>query len=130
MSNKIKLLTLYKEQLITFLDELIEQFPHEGDLVVLRVFFGNQIDTETVINIFIDRIKANSDQLRYMIKERNEKFFLEHDVFSGTDQERVSHFKKLWLSEDLDSDTKVIIWNWIDTFVTIADKYIEECETN
>ena len=83
MSNKIKLLNLYKELLITFLDELIEQFPHEGDLVLLRVFFGNQIDTETVINIFIERINHNSNQLRHMIKERNETFFLEHDVLSG-----------------------------------------------
>lgn len=123
MSTKIKLLSLYKEQLITFLDELIEQFPREGDLVILRVFFGNQIDTATVIEIFLERINANSNQLRKMIKERNETFFLEHDAFYGTDQSKVSHFRNLWLSNDLDDETKITIWNWIDIFVSIADKY-------
>lgn len=126
MSTKIKLLSLYKEQLITFLDELIEQFPREGDLVILRIFFGNQIDTSTVIDIFLERINANSNQLRKMIKERNETFFLEHDAFYGTDQSKVSHFRNLWLSNDLDDETKVTIWNWIDIFVSIADKYIKE----
>lgn len=126
MSIKIKLLSLYKEQLITFLDELIEQFPREGDLVILRVFFGNQIDTATVIEIFLERINDNSNQLRKMIKERNETFFLEHDAFYGTDQSKVSHFRNLWLSNDLDDETKTTIWNWIDIFVSIADKYIKE----
>jgi len=126
MSTKIKLLSLYKEQLITFLDELIEQFPREGDLVILRIFFGNQIDTATVIDIFLERINANSNQLRKMIKERNETFFLEHDAFYGTDQSKVSHFRNLWLSNDLDDETKVTIWNWIDIFVSIADKYSKE----
>jgi L-arabinose isomerase len=126
MSTKIKLLSLYKEQLITFLDELIEQFPIEGDLVILRIFFGNQIDTATVIDIFLERINTNSNQLRKMIKERNETFFLEHDAFYGTDQSKVSHFRNLWLSNDLDDETKVTIWNWIDIFVSIADKYSKE----
>lgn len=126
MSTKIKLLSLYKEQLIEFLDELIEQFPSEGDLVILRVFFGNQIDTATVIEIFLERINADSNQLRKMIKERNETFFLEHDAFYGTDQSKVSHFRNLWLSNDLDEETKITIWNWIDIFVSIADKYSKE----
>jgi len=126
MSTKIKLLALYKEQLITFLDELIEQFPREGDLVILRVFFGNQIDTATVIEIFLERINDNSNQLRKMIKERNETFFLEHDAFYGTDQSKVSHFRNLWLSNDLDDETKTTIWNWVDIFVSIADKYSKE----
>lgn len=126
MSTKIKLLSLYKEQLIAFLDELIEQFPSEGDLVILRVFFGNQIDTSTVIEIFLERINDNSNQLRKMIKERNETFFLEHDAFYGTDQSKVSHFRNLWLSNDLDDETKITIWNWIDIFVSIADKYSKE----
>ena len=126
MSTKIKLLSLYKEQLITFLDELIEQFPIEGYLVILRIFFGNQIDTATVIDIFLERINTNSNQLRKMIKERNETFFLEHDAFYGTDQSKVSHFRNLWLSNDLDDETKVTIWNWIDIFVSIADKYSKE----
>lgn len=126
MNTKIKLLSLYKDQLITFLDELIEQFPSEGDLVILRVFFGNQIDTATVIDVFLDRINDNSNQLRKMIKERNETFFLEHDTFYGTDQSKVSHFRNLWLSNDLDDETKSTIWTWIDTFVSIADKYSKE----
>ena len=43
MSDQIQILKDFKSQLLTFVDELISQFPSEGDLVILRVFIDNQI---------------------------------------------------------------------------------------
>ena len=60
-----------------------------------------------------------------MIKDRNELFFLESNIFDSISKSKVLHFKKLWRSEQLDDDNKQIIWKWVDSFVYLADKYIK-----
>ena len=74
--NKLDILSHFHKQLIKFFDELIEQFPNEGDLVVARIFFTNKISPQDIMNIFIQKINSNEQQLRKMVKERNEEFFL------------------------------------------------------
>ena len=123
--SEIEVLNEFKNQLINFFDELISQFPNEGDLVIVRLFFSNQCPIQDAMNVFIKKIEMNNQQLRNMIKERNEKFFLEHNVFEGLDENKTSHFKKIWLSGNLDDEDKKIIWNWVDVFVYLADKYIK-----
>lgn len=125
--SDIEVLIEFKKQLINFLDELIAQFPEEGDIVVLRLFISNQMEIIEVMNLFITLITKNDNEFRIMIKERNETFFLEYDIFDliGRQKtEKVGHFKKLWRSGRLDKDDKNIIWKWVDTFVFLGDKYI------
>ena len=126
MSSQIDTLREFKSQLITFIDELISQFPQEGDLVILRVYIDNQAEVKQVMEGFIYKISRNDNQLRGMIKQRNEVFFIEHDVFSSesVSQQKISHFKKLWLSGQLDDEDKNVIWSWIDAFVFLTEKYI------
>jgi len=120
-----EILLEFKNQLIFFFDELIGQFPQEGDLVVIRLFISNQIPIQDAINIFNHKINKNDKELRKMVKERNEIFFLEHNIFDTLGKQKVSHFKKLWLSGCLDEDDKNEIWNWVDAFVYLGDKYIK-----
>ena len=121
--SEFEILTEFKTQLISFFDELIEQFPEEGDLVVFRLFLSNQIPIKDVMNIFIHKINTNDKQLKNMIKERNEIFFLEYNIFENITKEKVNHFKKLWRSCRLDDEDKQVIWNWIDAFVYLSDTY-------
>lgn len=125
MSESEVLLIEFKTQLIVFFDELISQFPQEGDLIVLRLFLSNQIDIRDVMNIFNHKINTNDQELRRMIKDRNESFFLEHNIFDNLGKDKISHFKKLWLSGHLDPEDKQVIWNWIDAFVYLGDKYMK-----
>jgi hypothetical protein len=127
MSSQIEILKEFKSQLLTFVDELITQFPQEGDLVILRVYIDNQAEIKQVMEGFIYKINCNDNQLREMIKQKNEVFFIEHDVFSheNLSKEKINHFKKLWLSGQLDEEDKNVIWSWIDAFVFLADKYIK-----
>ena len=127
MPSQIDILKDFKKQLLNFIDELISQFPLEGDLVILRVFIDNQVETKTVMDGFIFKINTNDNQLRNMISQRNEMFFIEHDVFtvSNVNPDKVRHFKKLWLSGSLDTDDKTIIWEWIDLFVHLSNQYIK-----
>ena len=38
----------FKNALISFLDELIGQFPQEGDLVIFRIFLKAALDPKTL----------------------------------------------------------------------------------
>jgi hypothetical protein len=58
-----------------------------------------------------------------MVKERNEVFFLEHNIFDNLGKDKIVHFKRLWRSDCLDEQDKKVICNWIDAFVYLGDKY-------
>ncbi len=113
----------YRKQLLLFFDELIGQFPHEGDLVVARLFLANQIQIKDVMDMFLFKLTTNDSELKKMVKERNERFFLEHSLFDGLGKDKANHFKKLWRSGQLDDEDKAVIWNWIDAFVYLSEKY-------
>ena len=115
----------FKNNLITFFDELIDQFPTEADLVIIRIFLKDQIAIAKVINIFNNTINKDGQKFKKMIKDRNENFFLESNIFDSISKTKIVHFKKLWRSNSLDDDDKKIIWKWIDSFVYLGEKYIK-----
>ena len=126
MTNKqlthqhIKLLGEFRNNLVSFLDELIEQFPAEGDLVAIRIFLADQVPIVDIMHMFVKRVLP----IRDMAKARDEKFFLENDVlFVQASSTKVSYFKELWISSMLDEDDRQTIWRWFDLFINISDKY-------
>ena len=121
--SETEILIEFKSQLVAFFDELIGQFPEQGDLVVVRLFLSTQIPIKDVMDELNFRINTNNQELKKMIKERNETFFLDHNLFDILGKEKVSIFKHIWRSNQLDSDDKKIIWEWIDTFIYFAEKY-------
>jgi hypothetical protein len=121
--SEIEVLTEFKTQLISFFDELIGQFPLEGDLVIVRLFFANQIPIQDVMNNFNHKINTNDQELRKMIKNRNEAFFLENNIFDNLGKDKINNIKKIWRSDRLDKEDKEVIWNWIDAFMYLGDKY-------
>lgn len=123
-----EILSEFKTQLLNFFDELIGQFPREGDLVIARLFLANQIPIKEVMETFIHKINTNNNELREMVKLRNESFFLEHSVFMEIDKNKVNNFKRLWRSGQLDKEDKKVIWNWIDAFIYLSDKYAKEIQ--
>jgi hypothetical protein len=121
--SELEVLIEFKTQLISFFDELIGQFPQEGDLVVIRLFMASQIPIKDAMNVFNHKINTNEQMLRKMVKNRDEVFFLEHNIFDHLGKEKISHFKKLWRSGRLDDEDKEVIWNWVDAFIYLGDKY-------
>ena len=118
--NRIQILTDFKNNLVNFFDELIEQFPEEGDLVVIRIFLNDQIPIVEIMNTFIVKILPLSD----MIKKRDENFFINNNVlFEKLEKNKVNHFKKLWRSDKLDAQDRQVIWRWYDCFLSLAEKY-------
>lgn len=115
----------FKNQLVNFFDELINQFPSEGDLVVIRLFLSNQIPIRDVMNHFNYQLNKDNKLFKTMIKNRDEQFFLENNLFDlkGSNRDKMSHFKRLWRSGVLDDDDKAVMWRWVDSFVYLTDKY-------
>jgi hypothetical protein len=123
MTVKTDILVEFKKQLTIFFDELIGQFPKEGDLIVIRLFLTNQIPIQDIMDIFVRTLNKNNQEFKIMIKARDETFFLEHDIFDTISKQKSGHFKKLWSSGQLDSEDKEIMWKWLDTFVYLSEKY-------
>ena len=96
----------FKNALISFLDELIGQFPNEGDLVIFRIFLKDRIPISTVLNYSVLKILP----LKKMITDRDEDFFLNHC--------------SLFESIEIDSkNDKKVIWQWFDSFIFLSEKY-------
>jgi hypothetical protein len=121
--SSIEILLEFKNSLVTFFDELIDQFPEEGDLIMVRIFLKDQMPIENVMTIFINNLYKDDQRLKKMVKERNENFFLENNVFDTLGKDKILHFKKLWRSGRLDADDKKVVWKWIDSFIFLGDKY-------
>jgi hypothetical protein len=122
--SEIEILKQFKNALISFLDELISQFPSEADLVIFRIFLKDRVQIAYVVNYFVHKILP----LKKMIIERNEDFFLNHCLLFESfgnidDKNKVNHFKRLWRSEHLDDDDKRIVWEWFDSFIYLSEKY-------
>ena len=118
--SKLKILGSFREQLISFLDELIEQFPEEGDLVVSRIFLKDQVPIAEIMDYTVENLLP----LRHKVKNRNEDFFLNDGfMFCDIDESKVVHFKRLWKSNDLDIEDREAIWKWFDLFILLCDNY-------
>ena len=105
-SNKLILMKEFREQLVNFLDEIIEQFPMESDFVLIRMFIKDQIPVH--------------------VKNRDESFFLDNQILytgGNINLEKIDHFKKLWKSDLLDKDDRDTIWKWMDCFIKISNNY-------
>ena len=46
------------------------------------------------------------------------------DFFKG--EETCKYFGQLWTSDKLDEDDRNMIWQWMDLFVTLSEKYIKK----
>ena len=112
--SDIQILIQFKKSIISFIDELIEAFPTEPDLIILRIF---------VINKFIYILTKDDKKLTNDIRDRNESVFLENDIFQTLAKTKALNFKKLWLSDNLDEEDKNTIWNWVDSFVVLSNRY-------
>lgn len=122
--STLQVLIQFKNGLITFLDELINQFPNEGDLVMLRIFLKDQVPIADVMNIFIHKLLP----LKGMIQKKDEDFFLNHcnifdEIRNNETKGKVSKFKTIWRSGTLDKEDKSVIWKWFQSFIFLTEKY-------
>lgn len=123
MSDPTVLLIHFKNQLASFCDELIRQFPDEGDFVVFKLFVTSQVPTKDIMEGFNKYVNKNDQKIRLMIKARNDDFFIRENLFKFLSNERKNRLSTLWSDGRMDEEDKKVIWKWVDSFIMIADKY-------
>ena len=127
MSVQQNLAVKFRDHIIDFLDELIEQLPQEADIIICRIFIKDQISPEYITESFALSLL----EYQNIIRDRNEKFFLDNDnLFSYFEGGKVLHFKKIWESDRLDDDDRDTMWSWMDSFILLARKYNEAKNQN
>ena len=105
--SKIQILIEFKTALVNFFDELIEQFPDEGDLVMVRIFINDQVPIADVMSVFITRLLP----LKEIVSKRDVNFFLgpsAGSLFEKIDKGKVNYFKILWQSDRLDESDRAL----------------------
>ena len=118
--NSTVLLTHFKNNLVKFVDELVEQFPEEEDLIMAHVLVKS--DQMPISNIF-KNFKGFLLPRTEVIKNRDEVFFLdENDIFSALNSTRKGTIKRMWTSSTIDDEDREIIWQWIETLLHICSK--------
>lgn len=118
--SDIELLIQLKDQLIFFFDELISLLPEEPDLVIVRIFLKDKIPIFDVMEYIVNKLVP----LKPMIKQKDDNFFINHNIlFERLDDNKVNHFKRLWLSGKLDKENKETMWRWFTSFIFLAEKY-------
>ena len=119
--NSIQILQLLKKELLTFLDKLIALLPQEKDFIVMRFFIKDQVPIVYVMDYIIEVLVP----LEQYVIDKNDKFFLEHQVLFEPlkdEESKVNYFKEMWENHDVD-DNKDTIWNWFRHFINLAKKY-------
>lgn len=118
--SSVDILQRFKRGIMQFIDDLIDIFPQESDLIIIRVFFEDQVPVATIADSFVQHVLPHKD----MIIKRNDKFFLEeNNIFGMLDTGKVLHFKRLWTSSLLDKEDRATIWTYFDTFITLIEAY-------
>jgi len=122
MSTSSQISREFHHNLVSFIDELIEQFPREVDFIIGRLIIKDR-PSDTIINMYIREIFPHKES----VTNREESFFLENkiSILNGLDSGKVNHFKVLWKSSDLDEEDRDIIWKWFDTFNLLTERYQE-----
>ena len=124
-SNKLILMQKFRDKLVTFLDEIIDQFPTECDFVLIRMFIKDQIPVHDILGRFIRDILP----LKEHVEKREEAFFLNNTLLytgGNISDEKINHFQELWQSDKLDADDRETIWTWMECFIKISDCYFKK----
>ena len=120
--NKIQLLQMFKQNLLAFLDTMMEQFPEENDFRIFKVL-ASDLPVEESLKCFSQVILPHSE----MVLKKDDDFFLTKcsELLGNfnVNSNKVDHFKKIWMSPKLDSDDRDALWKWFKLFLNIAQQY-------
>jgi hypothetical protein len=124
------ILAQFQNSLTSFFDEMIDLFPKEADFIKIRIYLKDQVDMQTVMDVFnynLNRVDVNHDMtLKKMIKDRKDMDIIDSPILlEFFSKDKIIYYKKFWNSPNLFSEDKKMIWKWVDSFVGISDRYIK-----
>jgi len=119
MTDKTQILNTFKTTLISFVDELIGQFPRDAELILIRIFLKSNKSMVDVMNEFLLKLSKHKE----LIRSRNDELFQIDDFLTFGKLKGLSTLKRNWVMNNIDDDDKQVIWEWLNSFVFICEKY-------
>ena len=121
MSDKqLELLVKFKNLLMEFIDELVQQFPNDSDIIMCRIFIKDQIPIQIIMDKFIKYFIPQKD----LILNKDPLFFtIGTSDFCSSLKLNTNIFEKIWYSNVLDDEDKEVIWQWFNSLYKLVDKY-------
>ena len=120
VDKKFELLIKFKNVLLEFIDELVQQFPNDSDIVMCRIFIKDQIPTQTIMDTFV---KYFIPQKELILNQDVLFFTMGTSDFCTALKLNTNIFEKIWYSGTLDDEDKQVIWQWITSLYKMVDKY-------
>lgn len=115
-----KILNQLRDQVLNLLDDLLSICPNEPDILLVRLFFENQIDPEMLMRGFIQWVYPWKD---YIIRH-DERYFEENDhIFGPLPSDKVEHFKRKIKDGTFDEEDKETIWQYFEVFISLVEQY-------
>lgn len=108
--------------LISFFDELIEQFPSEQDFVSIRILISNK---SIPMSKFIDMWIIDFERDKDLVKKRDPSFFtVDGGTFSKIGKASIlESFRRSWKIVHQDKENEDTIWKWMDSLIILIERY-------
>lgn len=106
-------------ELITELRQSIFVKPEEqGDMALMEIGIKMIGDEDILTNAITYTLPWKNK-----VKERDDKFFLDNKhLFEGLPDDKVKYYGQI-ICNEIDQEDKDVIWQYIDTIVSIAEKH-------
>lgn len=130
--SDIQVYETLQTNLVSFLDELIEIFPNEGDFVLFRIMVKDRIPIIEIAKYMEHYLLPEKEAVKTALKSAingnpspfNTKLNDMFNKFAGkADSENVGYvtnYKQLF--DSLDNDNRVAIWKWLHVFIHLLEK--------
>jgi len=122
------LLTAFNNTLIMFIDELITSYPQEKEFSLFKntLLFMKKANPKKILVLFDEYMEKYISA----IKKRDESFFL-NETYSDLVETEVEDKDNAWRFidnlklywNDTSISNKKIIWDYLNTLVTLSEKY-------
>jgi hypothetical protein len=128
-ANEMKIQSLsklFKQNVVKFIDELIIKFPTINNLLLMRILINDTIDPLYLMETF----SITLDDGGYdMIRLKNEKIFMPKrngGIFKIPDIINPPDFYEMYIK--LSKDEQNTVWDWMNTFSQVCEKYASLCK--
>ena len=124
MASSTIYLSKFKENMIIFLDEMVDTF-NFPEFIIFRVMI-NTIAIEVVMAEFIKNVLPNKQK----VTSRTVEFFkMLSNLTTKEIKDTILCIYRIVVSETIDKETKEVIWKWFDQFIILSEKYVSSRET-
>ena len=115
----------FRDNLVDFLDEIIDRIPTEEELIFLRMLVQQAPVSDLLGRFMRDILPFEQEILQKkdsFFKERNFLYLIDNDLASKA--EKISHLQNLWKRDDiLTEEDRETIWEWLRAFIVLGNKY-------